>query len=179
MKKILRASGKHFWNGATICMTWFAKCKTNCKGAFLKWSCFHVVVANEPTKWAIPAFVVRLFLIFQHVITWFAWYLVAMGVKLQHGPYVLLGFFISGLWMHEFSCWCSWDYDNIVWKPFLSQANEEDLTEEYREERDNLIERLRTTLKPKEKNGLFAPWRRNLLSDFCPSPQGDPSLGQN
>ena len=41
-------------------------------------------------------------------------------------------------------------------KIFAFKANEEDLTIEYREERDRLIERLRTTLKPKEKNGVFA-----------------------
>lgn len=38
---------------------------------------------------------------------------------------------------------------------FLYQAKEDDLTSEYKEERDELIQKLRSGLKPKEKNGKY------------------------
>ena len=59
-------------------------------------------------------------------------------------------------------------FANTFWRPVrqsillyvISQAKEEDLTEEYREERDRLIERLTSGLVPKEKNGQYNAYTR-------------------
>ena len=44
-------------------------------------------------------------------------------------------------------------FDGAVFNP---KATEEDLTEEYREERDKLMAKLKTGLVPKEKNGIHS-----------------------